>query len=135
LNKVRVFNANVHPLKELFKGNEVSIAPQDYWRDEKGNIKIMDIYEANDYRGQYSPVPFDGSGKMLNDPRYFKMLRLEPVSDAEEVRAAAPQFKCMAKECKHTASSAEELETHAKKDHANMERLVLPEEDEKKKKK
>ena len=130
--KVTVFNTNVHPLKEMFKGEEVYIEAQDYWRDKKGKIKELDQFEANDYRGQYAPVPFDGSGKMVNDPRYFKMLKIEPV-DGTEIGNASTEpvgYKCMAKECKHISPSAEELEAHAKVRHAALETLILPEEEE-----
>lgn len=129
-NKVKVFNLNTHPLHEIFKGEEVKIEPQDYWRDKNGNIKIMDIFEANDYKGQYAPVPFDGSGKMLNDPRYFKMLKLEPVADGFDGEDNEPEtvtFKCMAKDCNHISPSPEELTAHIKVRHPSVETLVLPE--------
>lgn len=128
--KVKVFNLNTHPLHEIFKGEEVLIESNDYWRDKKGNVKEMDIYEANDFKGQYHPVPFDGSGKMLNDPRYFKMIRMDQVeAGSMEEEDEIPSFRCMAKECKHVSPSSEELEAHIKVRHPTVETLILPDED------
>lgn len=136
-NKVTVYNMNIHPLHEMFKGEEILIEPQDYWRDKKGNIKELDIYEANDFRGQYHPVPFDGSGKMINDPKHFKMLKMDPVDKMEtsDDEDDAPAFKCMAKECKHVSPSSEELDAHIKVRHPAAEKLVMPEIDREIKKK
>lgn len=129
--KVTVFNLNSHPLHELFKGEEVLIEANDYWRDKKGNVKELDIYEANDFRGQYHPVPFDGSGKMINDPKHFKMLRMDKVGEeaSDTTEDDTPTFKCMAAQCKHTSPSSEELAAHIKVRHPSAETLVLPDED------
>lgn len=129
MQKVRVFNDNIHPLKEIFKGERVEIGPKDYWRDAKGNILELDIYEANDYRGQYAPVPFDGSGKMLNDPRYFKMIKMEPVDKAVGEDTKVQILKCMMKDCKFVATSTEQLEDHSAERHGGVDKLVLPEQD------
>lgn len=129
-NKVYVYNGNEYPLRELFKGEQVDIAAKDYWRDKTGEKKKIDIYEANDFRGQYHPVPFDGSGKMLNDPKHYKIIKMEPVDQVtEEAIPDKPSFKCMAKECKHVSPSPEELEAHTTTRHPNAEKLILPEED------
>jgi hypothetical protein len=127
-NRVAVFNYNNWPVKELFKGEEVEILANDYWRDKTGNIKVMDIFEANDYRGQYKPVPFDGSGKMIDDPKYHKKIRLEPWG--EQHKAEEKQvYRCMMKECSKTAvfSTEEELTNHIKGKHPGADTLVLPE--------
>lgn len=130
--KVRIKNTNCHPLHELFKGEEVKIEAGDYWRDKSGKVKEIDIFEANDFRGTYKPVPFDGSGKMLEDPKYYKKILMEPVCDESDVsddEDDSPVFKCMAKECKHISPSSEELDAHIKVRHPSAERLVLPEVD------
>ena len=128
--KVYLKNTNDYPLVEMFKGEKVEILANDYWRDKKGEKKILDIYEANDFRGQYHPVPFDGSGKMEDHPKYYKKVAMEPCDDeGYSVITADSGFKCMAKECKHVSASSEELETHTKVKHGSMETLILPEED------
>lgn len=125
--KVKVFNDNVHPLNEMFKGEKMSIAAKDYWREADGRIKVMDVFEANDYRGQYAPVPFDGSGKMIGDPRYFKMIKMEIVDG--DITTSIPSHKCMAKECRFVGSTESELTQHLNSQHASIEKLVLPEQD------
>lgn len=127
--KVRVFNDNTHPLHEIFKGEEVKLESKDYWRDKNGKIKEMDIYEANDFRGQYHAVPFDGSGKMLSDSKYYKMIKIEKVSEESALETAANVFTCMMKGCKHVSPSTEELDAHVKVRHPSAETLILPEED------
>lgn len=131
--KVTVFNKNTHPIKEIFKGEEVFIGPQDYWRTKDGKVKEMDIFEANDYRGQYAMVPFDGSGKMINDPRYFKMIELRPVvqeaDDHEDFEDSSTNFKCMATNCKFVGTNTEEFNRHCTIAHPETTRLILPDED------
>ena len=134
--KVYVKNTNVHPLRELFKGEEVVILANDFWRDKQGNKKELDIFEANDFRGQYHPTPIDGDGKMVNDPRYYKMIEMIPVDKPEEEINTEPVgFKCMAPGCKHVSPSEEELAAHAQVRHPSLESLILPEEDARLKKK
>lgn len=129
--KVYIKNTNVHPLKELFKGEEVNIEAGDFWRDKKGNKKELDVFEANDFRGTYHPVPFDGSGKMLNDPKYFKMIEMVPVGGSEKdfSNETIDLHRCMVKDCKHVSPSPEELEAHTAVRHGNLEKLILPEVD------
>lgn len=114
----------------MFKGEEMTIQANDFWRDKNGNKKEFDVFEANDYRGQYRPVPFDGSGKMVNDPKYYKMIELVPVGGSVIKEEPTSTFKCMAKDCKHVSPSPEELEAHTKTRHGNLDKLVLPIEDE-----
>lgn len=129
-NKVYLKNTNNYPLRELFKGEEVLISANDFWRDKGGEKKELDIFEANDFRGQYHPVPFDGSGKMINDPKHFKMIEMIPVPGQDGVPTELkPTYKCMAKECKHVSPSPEELEAHTNTRHPEVEKLILPDED------
>jgi len=128
--KVTVFNLNTHPLDEMFKGEEVHIAPQDYWRDKKGKIKEVDHYEAIEFKGQYRPMPFDGSGKRVEDSKFFKMLRIEPVDqETHDTDDDVPSFKCMARECRFVGTTEKELSAHVQARHADAETLVLPDED------
>lgn len=126
---VKLFNDNTYPLSEMFKGEPVTIEPKDYWRDKKGKVKILDLFEANDFRGQYHPIPLDGSGRMTNDPRNFKMIRMEVVDPDAPVVEETDLLRCMAQGCKHISSSQEEFEAHAGNAHPSVERLVLPEQD------
>lgn len=132
-NKVYVYNANTYPHRATFKGEEITLGAKDYWKDKDGSKKVFDIYEANDFKGQYSAVPCDGSGKMVPDPKYFKIIELHPVPNTESDSVLkideATGFKCMALNCKHVSPSAEELEAHTNVRHPGMDKLILPEED------
>jgi hypothetical protein len=135
MSKVYIKNENHHPLKQLFRGEEVLILAKDYWRDKSGNKRAFDIYEANDFRGTYMPAPIDTDGKRLDDPRYYKIISMEPVSDEKE-EAVEPRdiFKCMAPGCRHVAKDGKALDKHVEAMHGNIETLILPEEDVKVKK-
>jgi hypothetical protein len=129
MNKVYIFNKNDYPLREIFKGEEVTILAKDYWRDKQGNKKELDLFEANDFRGQYHPVPMDMSGRMINDPRNYKMIDMIPVEGAATVMDTTPAYRCMARDCKHISPSPEELEAHTKARHGGLDKLALPDED------
>ena len=124
--KVKVFNDNIHPFKSTFKGEDVLIASKDYWRDKRGEVKEMDIFEANDFKGAYhNPVP-DSSG--AQDPKSYKMIKLEPLTTATAHEAPEIEtFTCM--QCKHASPSPEELEAHISVRHPNSARLSMPEVD------
>lgn len=126
--KVKVFNENVFPLKQYFKGEDIEIEPEDYWRDKKGKIKEIDQFEANEFRGAYLPVPVDGSGKMVNEPRYHKKIRIEAIDYDAPTVIDIP--KCMAQGCKHVAVSQEALAIHTRDKHPGIETLILPEQEE-----
>lgn len=129
MSNVFIYNKNVYPLRELFKGDEVTINANDFWRDKDGNKKEFDQFEANDFRGQYHSRPSDGSGKMIDDAKYYKMIELVPVGGVQIKEEPTSTFKCMAKDCKHVSPSPEELEAHTKTRHGNLEKLSLPDED------
>lgn len=128
--KVTVFNDNVHPLREMFKGDPVEIAAKDYWRDAKGEIREVDFYEATEFKGQYRPMPSDGSGHRVEDSKYHKILKITPV-DAQGAQAVTEvvMHKCMARECRFVGSDATELANHTIAKHGDAERLVMPEAD------
>ncbi len=64
---VKVWNDNVHPHKEIFKGETIEIQP--------GGCVEMDYMEAIEFRGQFVTPKFDGSGRP--DPRSFKKIRVD----------------------------------------------------------
>ncbi len=73
---VKVFNDNVHPHKERFKGEMIEIAA--------GGYVEMEYEEAVDFRGQFTGIaPISASG--APDPKFFKMIRVEKLK--------APLFK------------------------------------------
>lgn len=66
--KVSVFNDNIHPYTERFKGDDITIPA-------KGSIE-MDWEEAVQFAGQMGRgiAPIGGDGRP--DARYFKMIRV-----------------------------------------------------------
>lgn len=65
--KVKVWNDNVHPHKEMFKDNLVEIPA-------KSCIE-MEWEEAIEFKGQFTPIRIRGDG--THDPAGFKMIRVE----------------------------------------------------------
>jgi len=126
-SKVYVFNDNVHPIREIFKGEQMEIGAKSFWLNKDGSKKLMDVFEANEYAKQYRPVPCDMSGKMEESSKFYKMIRLIPETTEATKPNDAPIFRCMAKDCTHISPSAEELEAHTKVRHQNAEKLVMPE--------
>jgi hypothetical protein len=81
--KMRVYNDNVHPYQETFKGDLVKIPP-------KGFV-LMEEDDAILFRGTYAPITTDGDGQPL--PTSYKMIRLVRDSEATETEArTAPRF-------------------------------------------
>lgn len=121
MNLVKVFNDNIYPLKELFKGADVIIKEKDYWRNADGSVKELDIFEASEFKGQYHPAPIDTDGKMVRDAQYFKKIIIEPIlKNKPEAPPAKQGIKCMVSGCGHFSPSPEELEAHNKVRHANL---------------
>jgi hypothetical protein len=121
-----VFNDNSYPLTQLYKGEEVEIKSKDYWRDTQGAPKVMDIFEAAEFKGAYSPVPLDSSGRMVPDAKYHKIIRLDPAGTA----AAAPvKIPCMAHGCGEKFDSEAQLAQHSSKEHDEIAKLALPDQD------
>lgn len=129
MNRFRIKNTNIYDLKTIFKGEDVLIEPGEFWKDKKGNIREMDIFEAHEFRGAYHPTLVDGSGKLVDDARYFKKVEVIPCQTEEEKASVTESHRCMAPQCKHVSASSEELVTHTQVKHGSMEKTVLPEMD------
>lgn len=89
--KVKVWNDNKYPHTEKFKGELVTIAPQEFIE--------MEYEEAVEFKGNFTEPKRLGDG--THDPRFFKMIRVErpavlPFRDenilhATGTRVASPQ--------------------------------------------
>jgi hypothetical protein len=66
-NMVKVWNDNVYPHKETFKGEEINIPA--------GSFVEMDYIEAVEFKGQFTAPKTDASGKP--DAKFFKKIRVE----------------------------------------------------------
>jgi hypothetical protein len=75
--RVKVWNDNVHPHTEMFKGEKIHIEPKQYVE--------MDYEEAVEFKGQFTGMKMRGDG--TDCPTGFKMIRIEgkpsivPVND------------------------------------------------------
>lgn len=72
---VRVWNDNTYPFSQEFKGEKITIGPRQF--------KVMEYYEAMEFKSAFSPIERDGDGQAL--PRSYKMIRVEqPAGGAED---------------------------------------------------
>lgn len=103
---VKVVNDNVHPYTEKFKGNVISIPP-------KGHVE-MDHNEAAQFLGS-NPGIARTLGNGLQDPKTYKMLRIEPLGQKPAADAKTKEFVCMA--CNKDLVSKKALEEHIETEH------------------
>lgn len=106
--KVKVWNDNVHPHKETFKGDPISI--------KAGGFIVMEEDEAYDFRGRFTPPVLGVDGD--HRPEGFKMIRIEKMTaedSAEEPKIDT--LRCVA--CNYRGSNAEDVAEHAKATHAH----------------
>lgn len=115
--QVKVWNDNIYPLSQFFKGNKVLIPAKSFIE--------MEFYEAHEFLGTYHPIDYDADGKQ--DPKTYKMLR---VDRQDAVRGIQAKIKNLCSVCKHESPSKEELEAHVKARHSDHVKLELPEVDE-----
>lgn len=107
--KVKVWNDNVHPYIEEFKGTKYKIPALKYI--------LMDADEANLFRGSFNSPKMDGDGKQTADS--FKMIRIEVLPDgAGEAEHAPITHSCNV--CMIEVDTPEELIEHSKKEHAHL---------------
>jgi uncharacterized C2H2 Zn-finger protein len=105
MNNVRVYNDNVYPYRENFRGNQIDIPP--------GGYIDMDYYEAIDFRGTYCPIKTDGGGKPLAES--FKLIRIvQPENfQAEDAK------RNICNSCGKSFPNAKDLEDHINENHIN----------------
>lgn len=67
MSLVKVWNDNKYPFSDTFKGDKITIGPGEHIE--------MDWDDAVEFRGQFYPPEFDGSGNQK--AQSFKMIRVE----------------------------------------------------------
>lgn len=108
---VRVYNENIYPLVEDFKGDRIVIKPSEYVE--------MDFYDAHEFKGQYHPIELDGAGN--KKPQSFKKIRIVMPNDFDLQKAMgvdSGSYKCNA--CGKTFANPVELDKHASEFHASQ---------------
>jgi hypothetical protein len=123
--RVKVWNDNSHVLKETFKGDPIEIKPHQCIE--------MEFFEAHEFKGQYHMQPLDAMGKIIDDPKYRKMVRIEKIEDGDSDETETKAHTCMS--CKKSYESEPVLKAHIETAHSNQSRLELPEVDHEIKKK
>jgi len=113
--QVRVYNDNIYPYQEMFKGELIKIAPKQYIE--------LDLFDAAEFLGQYTSIQVDGGGSPR--PQSYKMLRI--VRPDHYKLEEKKEIICNA--CGVTFSTALELDEHVNEKHVD----ALTDEDEQKK--
>ena len=116
---VRVYNDNIYPYKEKFKGDLVEI-PSKKFVD-------MDYFDAVEFLGQYTPIQLDGGGAPL--PTSYKMLRIVKQNDFK----LEDSKKIICNACGLEFDNADKLEAHVSEKH--IDDLADEEEQKKRRKK
>ena len=100
----KVWNDNVHPHTERYKGKMITIAPKSFVE--------MEYDDAVIFRGQYTPIRVDGAGAPL--PTSFKMIRLEHAPQG----AKLDEIICQG--CGEKQGSLQALTDHIKAKHLDQ---------------
>lgn len=95
--QVKLWNDNVHPYSEKFRGVQYTIPPKEFI--------MMDEDEAEYFHATFTFPVKDSQNRP--DPKHFKMLRIELTEEAKAARAQKDGLVCHANGKK--AASAEEL--------------------------
>lgn len=99
--KAKVWNDNKYPYTEKFRGDTVFIKP--------GEFVEMDYMDAVQFRGQMNSIVRDVDG--APDPKSFKMIRIEQVSEAKDNKADA-SFANTCQSCSYKAVDQVDLAKH-----------------------
>ena len=103
--QVQVWNDNIYPYRENFKGQKIEIPPKKYI--------LMDSEEANLFKGTFSPIIPDADGKPTVE--CYKMIRIEKHEEGSEPEVIVDPLKCNA--CAYGAASDIDLKEHVKANH------------------
>lgn len=115
--RCKVWNDNPHTdWKETFKGDAVVIP--------SGKSIEMEFYDAHEFKGQYSPIRLKPDE--TQDPKSFKMIRVEKIIDDREDGEIEVQTVFPCNLCKKAFDSEEKLVAHSEKNHAD--KIVVDEE-------
>jgi hypothetical protein len=99
---VRVWNDNIYPYKEVFKGDKIYIEPKQYIE--------MNEEDAKAFRGTFAPMVFDADGN--DTPQGYKMIRIEKITSEPSPSIKVDDLLCLV--CKYKASSKADLSEHLK---------------------
>jgi hypothetical protein len=110
--RVKVWNDNVHPYTEIFKGDKIYIEAKSFIEMEED--------EALQFQGKFSPPIYDGDKNHM--PQGFKMIRIDR-GGAPIVPAKPTSFACNA--CKEVFQTEKSLALHS--EHAHKDEAFVDE--------
>lgn len=113
--RVRVYNDNSYPYKEMYKGELIDIPA--------GKYVEMEFEDAVDFKGTYVPIKVDGGGTPLKQS--YKKIRIVKPADFKN---ESPEF-FLCQSCGEKFTSQSELDSHIDSKHLNQ----MADEDEKEK--
>lgn len=105
MSNVRVYNDNDFEHVEMFKGDKISIAPKDYITMDRGDAVL--------FRGQFFQPRYLADG--VQDPRSFKMIRIEEALAVDKAPDAFSALRCQA--CGYESATEHGLKVHIAKMH------------------
>lgn len=106
--KAKVWNDNIYPYSEKFKGDLIKIEPNSFIE--------MDYDEAVMFLGTFSSIVRDADGQATQAS--WKKLRIEPMGKPSDNVIKADPNKCIA--CGKVLSSQAELAQHIFNEHPEM---------------
>ena len=106
--KSKVWNDNIYPYSERFKGDLIEIPPRSFIE--------MDYDEAIMFRGTFSSIVRDADGQAKQSS--WKMIRVEPLGNPVDNVIKADPNKCQA--CGKVLSNQAELAQHIFNEHPEM---------------
>lgn len=116
MGKVRVWNDNTHAFTQKFRGETVKIPSKKY--------VLMEYDDASTFVGEYYPMELDADG--VQDPRSYKMLRIDKASNDEETIASNVLSSLRCNACGYESPNQKDLDTHIMANHAHQ---ILKDED------
>lgn len=109
---VMVYNDNIYPLTENFKGDRIHIEPNQFVE--------MDFYDAHEFKGQYKPIQVDGAGN--KKPESFKKVRIVMPKDFNIQKAMniSPDSSLKCNACGKVFKNVVELNKHVSDFHSSQ---------------
>lgn len=106
---VKVWNRNTYEYRERFKGQEVVIPPNSF--------VVMNQFEAVEFKSTFVNPRFLKGG--VPDPRYYKMIVIEPMEDKARDGTAEEKEpeSLVCQKCGFEAKSKQGLRAHIKANH------------------
>lgn len=109
--KVKVWNKNVHPHSEMFRGDMINIPA--------GEFVEMEFMDAVQFKGQMSRRLSDADG--AQDPRSFKMIQIEEVKQSKaETSKLEDDMALTCQSCNYKGSDQVDIAKHIIEKHADQ---------------